>query len=510
MRAARAVALAATALAVTLATAAMAIAAEDATAVAGHWSYDLDDYDVVVAGSADDALAVAQRLRGLDGALRKLLRLPKGADSPPTRIYLLPGTELAALDPVWASQGGAFFRVAPFDDYLVLASEHGAALDAELRVTRTLGLLASWGLARLPDWFRQGIAQLAAGAVVGAGTVTIGQDAADQMGRLAHGWIPIEKILRLPAGDAEFQGSAEQLALYRAQCWWLAHLLLIDRVLDPAIGQYIERLMAGQGQQSAFVATFNTTNYEQLDEYFRRLRRTVQLRSYTAELPPSAGTPAPRALGEASYRASVAQMALVHDERSAKGLQMAKDVLATDADNATALLALARAELGARHFTEADGLLQRLRAREDLPGNARRSLAGLELQLAKQTEDGLPGTQELDERRIHGAARADFRRVLEADPDDLRALYRLSWLQVMTGEVASVRELLPPVEAAYYRRSDSPELAALLVRMHSVAGAPADVFKYSVAEQRLAITEAERASAAARVARLRSQLKPTQ
>ena len=245
----------------------------------------------------------------------------------PTSIYLLPGAELAALDPLWSSQGGAFFRAAPFDDYLVLASEHGAALDAELRATRTLSLLASWGLARLPDWYRQGIAQLAAGAVFGSGTITIGQDVADQAGRLAHDWIPIEKILRLPASDPEFQRSPEQLALYRAECWWLAHLLLIDRVLDPAVSQYIERIMAGQGQQVAFLASFNAS-YEQIDEYFRKLRRKVQLRTYSAELPVAGGTPAPRPLDDGSYRASLAQLALLRDGRSEQGLQMARDVLA--------------------------------------------------------------------------------------------------------------------------------------------------------------------------------------
>ena len=76
--------------------------------------------------------------------------------------------------------------------------------------------------------------------------------------------------------------------------------------------------------------------------------------------------------------------------------------------------------------------------------------------------------------------------------------------------MAGIGELLPPVEAAFYRRPESSEFAELLVRMHTVAGTPADVFKYAVAEQRLAPTEAERARAAARVERLRAQLKSTQ
>lgn len=504
MGAARSVALAAAAF-----LGASVIAAEEPAAGGGHWSYSHDEFSVVASGDADDAVAVAQRLHGLDQAMHKLLHLPSGASSPPTTVYLVPGAELVKLDPMWNSQGGGFFRAAPFDDYLVLASEHGAALDAELRVTRMLALLPGWGLARLPDWYRQGIAQLAAGAVFGTATVTIGQDVADQAALVAHSWIPMEKILRLPASDAEFQETPAQLARYRAQCWWLAHLMLIDRVLDPTVSQYIERLMAGQSQQAAFIASFNSS-YEQLDEYFRKVRRAVQLKSYIAELPPAGGAPAPQPLSEDSWRAMLAQLALLRDGRSTQGLQWAREALAAQAENETALLALARAGLEARHFPEVDALLLRMRTRADLTGDARRTLAGMELELAKHREDGLPGTQELDARKLRAAARADLRRVLETDPADLRALYELSWLQASTGDVAAVRELLPAAEAAYFHRPDSPELAALLVRMHSIAGTPADVFKYSVAEQRLALTEQERASAAARIARLRSQIPPPQ
>ena len=78
------------------------------------------------------------------------------------------------------------------------------------------------------------------------------------------------------------------------------------------------------------------------------------------------------------------------------------------------------------------------------------------------------------------------------------------------GDVVGVRELLPKVEAAFYRRPESADLAELLVRMHTLAGNTADVFKYAVAEQRLAATDADRARATARVERLRTQLKAPQ
>ena len=501
-------------IAAVLAFAAVALAAGSGARAGEYWSYGYGQLAVVTAGDPADAKLVAQRLAALDGALRKLLRLPSGATSPPTAVYILSNAEIAALDPVWNGQGGTYFRAAPFDDYLVLASEHGAGASAALYADRTLGLLASWGLARLPDWYRQGIAQLAAGAVYGTDRITIGQDVAEQASRLAHGWIPMEKILRLPATNPEFNRSPESLALYQAQCWWLVHLLLIDGVLDPALSRYVDWLMAGRNQDAAFAESFGPgyglgASYEQVDEYFRSARRDARLRTYSAALP-DAGAAVPVSLAENAYKAGVAQLAVSRDAHSARGQQLAAEVLAADADDARALLVQAQAQLFARKFAEADATVQRVRAQENLSAPDRRDVGMVEVALASQKDDALPGTEELDARKIRSAARADLRRALELDPADLRALYALGWLLAGQGDVAAVRELLPAMEAAYYQRSDSVELAALLVRMNSIAGDMADVFKYSVAEQHLAATEAERARAAARVERLRPLYRSSQ
>jgi hypothetical protein len=500
--------------AVALAFAAAALAVGSGARAAEYWSYGYGQLAVVTAGDPADARLVAQRLTALDGALRKLLRLPNGAASPPTAVYILPDAELAALDPIWHAQGGTYFRAAPFEDYLVLASEHGAGASASLYADRTLGLLASWGLARLPDWYQQGIAQLAAGAVYGTDRITIGQDVAEQAGRLAHGWIPMEKILRLSATDAEFNRSPEALALYQAQCWWLVHLLLIDGVLDPALSHYVDWLMAGRNQDTAFAESFGANygrgaSYEQVDEYFRSVRRAAKLRTYSTAMPDAVAA-APVPLAEDAYKASVAQLAVSHDAHSARGQQLAAEVLAAEADNARALLVQAQSQLAARKFAEADATVLRIRAQENISASERRVAGMVEVALAGQKDDALPGTEALDARKIRSAARADLRRALQLDPADVRTLHALGWLLAGQGDVAGVRELLPAVEAAYYQRPDSVELAALLVRMNSIAGNMADVFKYSVAEQHLAATETERARAAARVERLRPLYRSSQ
>ena len=474
---------------------------------AEYWAYAYNDFEVVAEGSQADAAAVARRLGALDGGLRKLLRLQGSAAEPPTRVYVLPGAALAALDPVWSAQGGAFFRAGPFDDFTVLASDREVpAATQEIYATRSLALLASWGLARLPDWYRTGVAQLAAGAAFDAEQLTIGLDFADHADRIARGWISMEKILRLPASDPEFHKNPETQALYQAQCWWLVHLMLLDGALDPSMSRYVERLLAGEKQQLAFVNSF-TVSYELLDDYFRKLRRSVKPRLYTTGFSAASGSTPPRPLDANTFKASMAQLALVHDPKSAPGLQLANDVLAVEPDNERALLALARYDLGARRFTEVAAIVPRLLALENLSAAGHREVAELLVTLAKLTEDGLPGTQDMDVRADRAAARANFRRALDMDPADLQSAYQLGWLLATQGDVVGVRGLLPAVEAAFYRRPDSAELAALLVRMHSIAGNTAEVFKYSVAEQRLATTEAERAHAAARVERLRPLFK---
>ena len=183
-------------------------------------------------------------------------------------------------------QGGAFFRAGAFDDYLVLRSD-GHSLDQDLYAARVYALLASWGLARLPDWYRHGIALLLSTASFDQDRLTIGPDAGERVARLANDWIPMAQFLQLPPGDPILHHSPETEALYDAQCWWLAHLSLLDKVLDRAMPQYLQRILMGESQQSAYAATFGMP-YEQLDEYFKKLRRNFKLAQYFVPLPDAA------------------------------------------------------------------------------------------------------------------------------------------------------------------------------------------------------------------------------
>ncbi len=342
----------------------LALAAGRCVHAADYWAYTYKDLDVTAEGTEADAQEVARRLSATDEAMRTLMSLPGGASEPPTRVYVLPQSDLANLDAVWSSQGGAFFRAGPFDDYLVGLSKASTG-DREIGAERVRALLVSWGLARLPEWYQHGIALLMSEARFDHDHITVGQDVADRSARLAHDWIPMGEFLRLPANDPMLHRSPDTEATYDAQCWWLVHLSVLDGVLDKVMPPYLQRLMMGESKEAAYAATFGIEP-QQLDGYFRKVRHNVKLKQYTNALPDPATIGPPLRLSEAEVKARLAQLLLVHEPRSEAGAQMAADVLAAEPKNERAMLAVARHDLEARRYPQVQESAQRLGAFEDL------------------------------------------------------------------------------------------------------------------------------------------------
>jgi hypothetical protein len=475
---------------------------------ADYWVYTYKDFVVMAEGTQDEARGVGQRLGAFDESLRELLRLPAGATEPPTKVYALPQDALAQLDPVWSAEGGAFVRAGPFEDFVVLHNEESAG-DREVYAERAKALVASWGLSRLPEWYRHGIAELMSAATFDHDQITVGQNLAEQSSRLEHGWIPMAELMRLPANDPLLHKSPEADALYDAQCWWLAHLSVLDGLLDRAMPQYLQRILMGDTQDAAYAAAFGIP-YEQLDQYFRRIRRSVQLKQYTKALPALSAVGAPESLTEAQAKARLSEVLLVHDPQSAPGTQLANDALSADANDEHALIAMTRRDLAARHYPQAQASVQQLAGLQNLSANGQLEVGVAMSELAKSRDEGMPGTSAVDTKAMRAGARLHLRRAIELLPRDPRAPYQLGWLACNQGDLAGVREVLPAVEAAFYRRPESGEFAELLVRMNTLIGNKADVFKYSVVEQRLATSDAERTRATDRVERLRAELKSSQ
>jgi hypothetical protein len=235
------------------------------------------------------------------------------------------------------------------------------------------------------------------------------------------------QFLQLPATDPTLHRSPDEEATYEAQCWWMAHLTLLDGVLDKVMPAYLQRLLVGESQKEAYAATFGRP-YEELDKYFRKLRDKLVLRQYTGAMPDAAALGAPQLQTDAQVQSRLAELLLVHEPASASGAQFASDVLTADPKNERAQLAFARHEFAVRRYAPVLESLQRLGTLEDLTAASHRDMAALQSNLAKDRDENMPGASAVDSKAMRAAARANFRRAMEMEPNDPRAPYELGWL----------------------------------------------------------------------------------
>jgi hypothetical protein len=475
---------------------------------ADYWAYQYKDFDVVAQGSAAYAASVARHLDAVDQTLQRLLSREPGAAQSPTHVYALQPADYAPIDASWVHAGGAFFRASPFDQVLVVPSENDSHNPQRaLYAARVRAWLDEQGLARMPGWFKHGL-----GLVVGAATVDneqliLGQEIPVYMARLKQtGWISVEYLLFLPPDDPQFHKSAATAELYDAECWWLAHLILLDGVLDKSMSSYLARMIQGQDAVTAYATSFNT-DIESLDKYFRKLRRSVTLRQNQSPMPTLSEVPEPLPVDAADLKARLAQLAVLHDVQAPLGKQWATEVLKDAPDNERALTALINHELGTQQYQPLLVNMQQLQQRTTLSAAGHGSIAAVQIALARRLDSGVQGLNELNANSLRADARSHLRHAMELDATSPLPVYTLGWLLASQGDVAAVQQLLPAAEQAFYERPYNANLAALLMRLHTLTGNSDAEFKFAVATRRLATTETDRYAAQRRIDRLRPAAK---
>ena len=95
------------------------------------------------------------------------------------------------------------------------------------------------------------------------------------------------QILQLPASDPILHRSPETEATLRCAMLVAGALdVCLDKVCSTRpCRQYLQRLLMGESQEAAYAATFGMP-YEQLDEYFRKLRQQRQAQAILRALCP--------------------------------------------------------------------------------------------------------------------------------------------------------------------------------------------------------------------------------
>jgi hypothetical protein len=471
---------------------------------ADYWAYQYKEFDVVAQGSAAYAQSVARQLDALDQSLQKMLSREPGAAQPPTRVYALRPADYAPIDAAWAERGGAFFRTGSFHHVLVVPSENeGPNPQRAHYVARARAWLDEQGLARLPGWFKHGFGLLVGTASVDNDQLTLGQEIPAYTARLKQtSWISVEHLLFLPPDDPQFHKSAATTELYDAECWWLAHLILLDGVLDKSMSNYLARQLQGQDPMTAFVTSFNT-DFESLDKYFKKLRRNMAVRPKQSPLPTVGETLEPVPVDAAELKARLVQLAMMHDAQSTTGRQWAIEILEQAPDNERAQLALMDHELAARQYQPLLASMERLQRRATLSAAGHSSIAAAQITLAQWRDSGVQGLGELNANGLRAEARAHLRRAMELDAASPLPVYALGWLLASQGDVAAANQLLPGAEQLFYQRPYNSALAGLLLRLHTLTSNTDAEFKFAVVLRRLAATETDRFAAQRRIERLR-------
>ena len=474
-----------------------------------YWAYRTKDLDVMASGSKAYALSIAQRVNALDDALMTIFGEQGSLSHVPTHIYVLPAAELAELNPQWSDHSGAYFSAGPLEAVLVMQSENeGPARLDDVYRQRALSWLTEHGLARMPDWFLNGYAQIVAAASVDNDHLLLGQSLPDKMAELAKvRWYRIDQVLRQPSNDPIFNGSPADRAFYDAECWWLAHLVMFDGSLGDTMVDYLKQLRQGASQDLAYARSFKVA-YDTLDEQLRKLRRNLKPKTVSVDLVALPEDVEPRPLEETAVRARLAELAVMSGDYSERSGQRIATALTRAPSDERAQLAHLHYSVATRKYDKIGDSLQPLLARDDLDDYAARTLAVQLVALANQRASGIPGLQAYDNGQLHTHARRLLTRAMDLNAADPVSRFELGRLYASEGDLAAIRELLPAVEKACMDRPFNADLANLLMKLYALDGNAEKQFAYALRTYELSGSSLLRKQALQRARRLEPIVKP--
>ena len=231
---------------------------------ADYWHYRYRGIDVTAAGSEQYVIDLAHNMRRLDTAIVTVLPLELGDWRPRTLIYAVPPDELKRLlgaDSDTATQftANGFMNVVVMDNITSSEVHYWQAYFGYAG-----SLLVSEGALRYPDWFRQGVSKVFAATVISGDRITIGgYDQSTVYALMSRPLMPMRKFLHLRVDDPQLVAKDASYQ-YEAQCWFLAHLITIDKLFEKEFSSYLQLVSGGQSEDAAFAASF-TMSYEDLD-----------------------------------------------------------------------------------------------------------------------------------------------------------------------------------------------------------------------------------------------------
>jgi hypothetical protein len=388
-----------------------------------YWGYSYRNIDVTAAGTNAYAVNLARYCVRLDAMLSRILGI-KTSYRPPTHIYALPADQLKQ----YVGDSTVSFHVARYD--VTVVTDNATAADSDYwgpYFGYTAALLAADRQLRGPDWYLEGVPSVFAGTTFQHGRAQLGNVQAGYGVTLARGGalIPMRVLLTQKRQEV-VTGNANNLRMYDAEVWALAHEVFVESWHRVEFGKYLDLMRQGTTETAAFTASFNIS-YEQLDKQFADVinRRPYV---YTMDAPEDAA-----ASGETAQPLSAAEvkgrlaLLTVRYGKGPDALQLANETLQTEPANRTALRALARAQLARGAYGDSLAAVDRLAAAGE-PADAYADSAEVLAALASAVASGqakLP----TDAAMLRQRAKADYQQALAADADDRRSRNGLAKLE---------------------------------------------------------------------------------
>jgi tetratricopeptide (TPR) repeat protein len=212
---------------------------------------------------------------------------------------------------------------------------------------------------------------------------------------------------------------------------------------------------------------------------------------------PKLNAAAPHSVSVAEVDARLAEFGVRHSRQLEEAMQLAQSALSVEPNNELAWRALARGQVIKGKYVDALASVEKLAARPSLSAAGHSDCGFVLAAIAQHHAD-------TDKAALLQRARSEYEQAIAQNGDDVASLYEFAGMIETQKDVEAARKIQPAMEQALYRNPRNRELAMSLVRVCLVSGNFSDAFKFTVAWQENATSDADEEQATAYASRIKA------
>jgi tetratricopeptide (TPR) repeat protein len=233
-----------------------------ATATLAHgswWRVAGGGFEVYTDASESAGVKVLERLR----EMQRIFQQQWPESRQPIRVLALRSeADYDAIKP--GATARAFFQSGGERDYIVLLAGDPDTLRAACH--EYVHAVVHHTTVALPRWLEEGLADFYSTAAVRRDQAHIGEPIAEHLSVLARlPWIDAGRLAAAGKESAEYN-RPDRAGLFYAQSWALVHMLMLRPPWRDRMPQFLEKMVGGEPQETAFRGAFGKTMTEAVDE----------------------------------------------------------------------------------------------------------------------------------------------------------------------------------------------------------------------------------------------------